>query len=135
MLRPVIKCLFFFSLQYKGNANGAFHYIFAYCLDGVWLGAVVFFYAYFGLAGGSTYSEATFSLPGTSWAAVDHDLFGGACALYVVFTINARVLVFTHTLNWIIMIGVSVTVVVILLMLYLYSVSSYLTPITHNFRQ
>uniref|UniRef100_A0A0X3P709 Phospholipid-transporting ATPase n=1 Tax=Schistocephalus solidus TaxID=70667 RepID=A0A0X3P709_SCHSO len=87
------------------NGNLRAWYIVLWCLDGIWHAFVVVGVAYFVLAGGGLYAEATFYLPGTSYAAIDMDLFGSAVYTLLVITTNLRMLVASRTFNKVTIIG------------------------------
>ncbi|KAM3185071.1 hypothetical protein ACTXT7_007109 [Hymenolepis weldensis] len=84
-------------------------YILLWVLDGWWHGTVIYYVCFYVMSGGMVYSEASFSLPGTSYAATDYNMFGNACFIYVVVTVTMRIVVTSRTLNLIIILGLFIT--------------------------
>nr|CDS26411.1 phospholipid translocating ATPase [Hymenolepis microstoma] len=84
-------------------------YILLWVLDGWWHGTVIYYICFFVMAGGMNYSDASFSLPGTSLATVDYNMFGNACFIYLVITTTMRIVVMSRTLNLFIILGLFIT--------------------------
>ncbi len=73
-----------------------------------------------------SYGEASFLLPGTSFAFTDADMVCNACLIYLVITVNARNLICAHTINWVIIGAILQNNLTTVFVLYMYSVSAYL---------
>lgn len=84
-------------------------YIFLWVIDGWWHGTVIYFVCFYVMGGGMIYSDASFVLPGTSYAAVDYNMLANACYIYVVVTSTMRIVIMSRTLNLIIIVGLFVT--------------------------
>lgn len=84
-------------------------YVLLWVVDGWWHGTVIYFVCYYVLAGGMIYSDASFFLPGTSYPAVDFNMFGNACFIYLVVTGTMRIVIMLKTLNLIIILGLFIT--------------------------
>ncbi len=75
------------------------------------------------MAGGMSYAEASFILPGTSYAFVDADMISNASLFYLVLTVNIRHLICTHTINWWVVGSIIQNNLATAFLLYMYSVS------------
>ncbi|KAM7539492.1 hypothetical protein Aperf_G00000050238 [Anoplocephala perfoliata] len=95
-------------------------YVLLWVVDGWWHGTVIYFVCYYVLAGGMTYSDASFSLPGTSYSAVDFNMFGNACFIYLVVTVTMRNILMTKSLNLIFILGIIIVGLANLAVSYIY---------------
>ncbi|VDN15742.1 unnamed protein product [Dibothriocephalus latus] len=97
-------------------------HIAVWCLDGIWHAFVVVGVGYYVLAGGGSYAEARFYLPGTSYATIDMDLFGSAVYTLLVVTTNLRMLVASRTFTKVTIIGTLIVGFANMGILFLYQV-------------
>ena len=108
--------------QMSQSANLRTWYIFMWIIDGCWHGTVIYYICQFVFVGGLTYSNAEFSQPGGGNAQVDYNMFGNACYIYLVVTASMRIVLMSHNLNLIFILGLFITGAANLGVMFIYQV-------------
>ncbi|TGZ66441.1 hypothetical protein CRM22_005327 [Opisthorchis felineus] len=82
------------------NANLRLSYLILFVLDGVWHGLVVFFCVHLFLAGGGQFAEAVYFDSSSHGNHFDIGLCGGSSMVYIIVSVNLRVLFMSRDINW-----------------------------------
>ncbi|KER33203.1 LOW QUALITY PROTEIN: hypothetical protein T265_12661 [Opisthorchis viverrini] len=82
------------------NANLRLSHLILFVLDGVWHGLVVFYSVYLFLAGGGQFAEAVYFDSTPHGNHFDIGLCGGSSMVYIIVSVNLRVLFMSRDINW-----------------------------------
>ncbi|GAA49172.1 ATPase class VI type 11c [Clonorchis sinensis] len=110
-----IKPLCFFLIS--RNANLRLSHLILFVLDGVWHGLVVFYCVYLFLAGGGQFAEAVYFDSSSHGNHFDIGLCGGSSMVYIIVSLNLRVLFMSRDINWPVAGGYIFTLVLNLLLI------------------
>ncbi|VDK24016.1 unnamed protein product [Taenia asiatica] len=102
------------------SANLRCWYILLWVVDGWWHGTVIYYVCHCILVGGMEFSDSLFFQSDTSYSAVDFNMFGNACYIFVVVTGTLRIVVMSRYLNLPIIIGLFVTGALNLVIMFIY---------------
>ncbi|OON16829.1 hypothetical protein X801_07344, partial [Opisthorchis viverrini] len=89
-----------YALPQFRNANLRLSHLILFVLDGVWHGLVVFYSVYLFLAGGGQFAEAVYFDSTPHGNHFDIGLCGGSSMVYIIVSVNLRVLFMSRDINW-----------------------------------
>ncbi|GAA49171.1 phospholipid-translocating ATPase [Clonorchis sinensis] len=82
------------------NKNLRLSHLILFVLDGIWHGLVIFYCVSLFLAGGGHFSEAIFIDSMSKGNQFDISLCGGSSMVYVIVSVNLRVIFMSRDMNW-----------------------------------
>ncbi|KAG5453204.1 Phospholipid-transporting ATPase IG [Clonorchis sinensis] len=82
------------------NKNLRLSHLILFVLDGIWHGLVIFYSVSLFLAGGGHFSEAIFIDSMSKGNQFDISLCGGSSMVYVIVSVNLRVIFMSRDINW-----------------------------------
>ncbi|TGZ66442.1 hypothetical protein CRM22_005328 [Opisthorchis felineus] len=86
--------------QISRNENLRLSYLVLFVLDGIWHGLVIFYSVSLFLAGGGYFSQAIFIDSMSKGNYFDISLCGGSSMVYVIVSVNLRVIFMSRDINW-----------------------------------